>query len=340
MNQGAGSPREIPFDFRGQGMEYFRIWIVNILLTILTLGIYSAWAKVRNQKYFYNHMYLDGHNFDYHADPVRILIGRVIALGVFLLMVGIAQVFPVWGGVALTLVMLLVFPWIILASLRFRNRYSSYKNIRFNFTGSYTGCLVAFLVWPLAGALTLGLLMPLAWYKTRTWVVEHSTYGRSPFEFDATVGDYYIMALKLLGVTLLAVLAVGAAIGGLTLVVPAVANALAPFAGIFVYLFIFAYFNQINQNLQWNNTGLRTNSFASNLKTGELVSLYLVNALLLLVTLGLAYPAIKVRIARYFASRVSLAAQEDLDNFIAAEQEQVSAIGQEVGDLFDMDIGL
>ena len=30
--------------FTGKASEYFGIWIVNVLLTILTLGIYSAWA--------------------------------------------------------------------------------------------------------------------------------------------------------------------------------------------------------------------------------------------------------------------------------------------------------
>ncbi|MDR1854861.1 MAG: DUF898 domain-containing protein, partial [Azoarcus sp.] len=37
--------------FTGSGGEYFRIWIVNLLLSILTLGIYSAWAKVRREQY-------------------------------------------------------------------------------------------------------------------------------------------------------------------------------------------------------------------------------------------------------------------------------------------------
>ena len=27
------------FEFTGKGWEYFRIWIVNLLLTIVTLGI-------------------------------------------------------------------------------------------------------------------------------------------------------------------------------------------------------------------------------------------------------------------------------------------------------------
>src|SRR5271167_2635068 len=66
--------------FSGRGAEYFGIWIVNLLLTIITLGIYSAWAKVRRLKYFYRHTELAGSSFDFHGSPTKILIGRAIAL--------------------------------------------------------------------------------------------------------------------------------------------------------------------------------------------------------------------------------------------------------------------
>ncbi len=46
--------------FTGTGGEYFGIWIVNLLLTIVTLGIYSAWAKVRRLQYFYRHTEVAG----------------------------------------------------------------------------------------------------------------------------------------------------------------------------------------------------------------------------------------------------------------------------------------
>jgi hypothetical protein len=80
----AASPRielrRAQFEFHGRAGEYFGIWIVNVLLTILTLGIYSAWAKVRRQRYFYGNTELAGSNFDYHARPVQILVGRIIVL--------------------------------------------------------------------------------------------------------------------------------------------------------------------------------------------------------------------------------------------------------------------
>jgi hypothetical protein len=45
QDSSARAPEQL--HFTGSGAEYFGIWIVNLLLTILTLGIYSAWAKVR-----------------------------------------------------------------------------------------------------------------------------------------------------------------------------------------------------------------------------------------------------------------------------------------------------
>jgi len=73
-----------PVRFTGKASEYFGIWIVNLLLTIVTIGIYSAWAKVRRLQYFYRHTEVAGSSFDFHGSPVKILIGRVTALILFI----------------------------------------------------------------------------------------------------------------------------------------------------------------------------------------------------------------------------------------------------------------
>ena len=52
-------PTRESFRFHGQAGEYFRIWIVNLSLTILTLGVYSAWAKVCTKRYYYGSIYVD-----------------------------------------------------------------------------------------------------------------------------------------------------------------------------------------------------------------------------------------------------------------------------------------
>ena len=84
--------------FEGKASEFFNIWIVNVLLTIVTLGIYSAWAKVRTNQYFYGSTYLDGSSFQYTADPIKILKGRLLVVFFILAYQGISQIYPTSGS--------------------------------------------------------------------------------------------------------------------------------------------------------------------------------------------------------------------------------------------------
>lgn len=113
--------QDYPFQFTGQTGEYFRIWIVNILLTIVTLGIYSAWAKVRNQRYFYGNTILDGSSFEYTAEPLRILRGRIIAVVVLIAYQGATFISPMVNIVAFVALMVAL-PAVIVFAMRFRMR--------------------------------------------------------------------------------------------------------------------------------------------------------------------------------------------------------------------------
>ena len=127
--------RREQFTFTGTTREYFGIWIVNVLLTIVTLGVYSAWAKVRRQRYFYGNTWLAGASFDYHARPVRILIGRLIVLGVLVAYNLALQFQPILGGL-IAVALIFAAPWFVMRGLRFSARVTSYRNIRFDFTGN------------------------------------------------------------------------------------------------------------------------------------------------------------------------------------------------------------
>ena len=70
-------PHDYALSFSGSGAEYFRIWIVNLALTVATLGIYSAWAKVRRLQYFYRNTHLAGAAFNFHGQPKVILRDRL-----------------------------------------------------------------------------------------------------------------------------------------------------------------------------------------------------------------------------------------------------------------------
>jgi hypothetical protein len=127
QNLQAGSPPVIgmervreshPFVFHGNPREYFRIWIVNTLLTLLTLGLYSAWAKVRKRRYLRGNTELMGHRFDYVADPRRILAGNVLVALMFLAYMVVGEVYPMVRVGALV-VGLALLPWVVVRSLAF-----------------------------------------------------------------------------------------------------------------------------------------------------------------------------------------------------------------------------
>jgi uncharacterized membrane protein YjgN (DUF898 family) len=323
--------RSLPFKFTGAGGEYFKIWIVNILLTIVTLGIYSAWAKVRNKRYFYSNTDLDGSRFEYLASPINILKGRLIAVAFFAVYSLIGNMVPVLGF-ALFVVLMLFLPWLVVRSLSFNARNSAYRNIRFNFKGDIKGAFMAFVVWPIAGVLTLGILMPFAVYKQHNYMINGYRYGTAEFEYHAGAREYFMIFLVLFGIGLLGGLAAGVS-GVLLPLLPGLIM-------LVMYLYLFAYFTVHIKNLNYNNTTLGVNGFTANLELNSYAWLLFTNTLFTVLTLGLYRPWAAVKTAHYMAEHMTFEAQSDLDNFVADEQEQVSALGEEIGEVFDFDIGL
>lgn len=120
--------------FHGQAWAYFKIWVVNTLFSIITLGIYSAWAKVRTQKYFYQSTELMGSRFDYHAKPIPILKGRIVGALLMLFYVYGTYLHPMLGFVSVGLAVMAI-PFLFVKTLKFRASYSSFRNIRFGFRG-------------------------------------------------------------------------------------------------------------------------------------------------------------------------------------------------------------
>jgi uncharacterized membrane protein YjgN (DUF898 family) len=319
--------------FHGKGGEYFKIWIVNILLSIVTLGIYSAWAKVRNHRYFYSNTEIGSGSFEYTASPLAILKGRIIAVLFLLLFSYSATALPLLYGV-LGVVLLGMMPWLINRSLAFRQRNTVYRNVRFGFDGNYMGALKAFILWPIAGALSLGLLMPYALFRQKQYMVQCSRYGTTPFAPEFGWRELYGVALR----ALLLLIAAGGIVGLSTLLGPF--GVLGMIAALALYLMAFAYFTANISNVVYNGSRLLGHGFESTLRTRELALLYLTNGLLLFFTLGLAIPWVMVRLARYRAANLTVLVDGSLDTFVASAEQQVNALGEEIGEAFDFDIGL
>ncbi|MEK6748300.1 MAG: YjgN family protein [Pseudomonadota bacterium] len=338
----------LQFQFTGDGGEYFKIWIVNLCLTVATLGIYSAWAKVRRNRYFYGNTKLAGSGFEYLANPLAILKGRAIAL-LFFGAISVSQhISFILYGVAIA-VFLAALPWLIVRSMTFRARNTAYRNIRFNFTGKYGEAFLSFIVFPIIlGIASLGLVYPYALYKQKKLLVDNSYYGNSAFSFYGASGMFY----KIFGVIFLFSFGFMAAavfiVMGLTVAHAgegSTASPLLPLVVIYTlmlifYTIVFAYFNARATNAVYNNTRLGEHRLHADLRATGLLALYAQNLLAIIFTLGLYIPWAKVRAAQYWAAHIRLIPVGNLDGFVAEQQSAMSSVGEEISGMFDVDIGI
>ncbi|MDO4705180.1 MAG: DUF898 family protein [Comamonadaceae bacterium] len=85
--RGAAGPSKVVkayrLKFTGTGAEYFRVWFVNVLLMVLTLGIYTPWARKRTVEYFFGHSVLARSPLEFTAETRRMVIGFFIFLGLY-----------------------------------------------------------------------------------------------------------------------------------------------------------------------------------------------------------------------------------------------------------------
>lgn len=378
------------FQFHGTGSGYFKIWIVNLILTLLTLGIYSAWAKVRSNRYFYGNTELGDATFEYHATPMMLLKGRLIAITAFAIYIFTSELFPM-VGFALFALLLILAPWIIWRALIFNARMSSYRNVRFGFVGGVKESYNIFLLVPMipiiAAALISGLiyamhgqealpvlvgllifafilmyfLFPYIQKLYTAYTINNHRYGQGAFSAHLQTGKFYAVYLALLGWSILLMIGFGIAMallaGGMAEVVDfsqladpetgELSPALIPImVGVYAGLLAISFWGKAFveariRNYVFSQTQLDdVLHLRSDLKIMRLTSIFLTNALLIIFTLGLAYPWAKVRLARYRASQTLAIVEGDVNQYVDQQAGSGSALGEEVGDVFDLGVGI
>jgi len=348
----------LPFEFRGSGGEYFRIWIVNLLLTIVTLGIYSAWAKVRRLRYFYGNTFLDGQSFEYHGQPLAILKGRLIVVAGYVVFIVASQMYPLVAGLIAIVLVIFGVPWIIMRSRKFQLRMTSYRNLRFNFHGTYGGAMAAFVGWYLLAVITLGILFPV-WVRKRVhYSLDNAAYGSQRFTFLSDNGTYYKFCLISffggLAIYLGCIFAFFSLVDMKELMSPGslpptgaeIMLAAGPTGwlliagGIVALLGIVGYYQASFANAAFGGVQAGSQYARSNLRAWPLIGIYVSNLFALIFTLGLFYPWAKVRQVRYQLENTAIDSDGNLAAFTASSGEGIDAVGEEVGDFFDVDFGI
>lgn len=335
--------RTLRFVFTGNAREYFGIWAINTLLILVTLGIYSPWAKVRKRRYFYGNTLLDGARFDYLADPLALLKGWLIGAALFLLYTFGGKFVPLLAPV-LGVAFFFAVPWLIVRSRIFTARNSSHRNIRFGFRPEYGEAYMAFSGLPVLTPFTLGLLFPYVLYRQRRFLVENGTFGRTPFRFEGRPRDFYAVFLKGIGLAVAVGIVAFLTAGG---TLPFLAQGRLNMAGLFLplglaaagYFVVAVYAATAVANLTWNGTRLGKHRFASALRTRDMLWIYASNAAAIALSVGLLAPWAAVRLARYRADALTLEASGDLETILAGRQDEVGATGEEIGDIFGLEVG-
>ena len=397
-----GTVTRYPVEFHGKTSEYFKIWIVNIFLTIITLYIYSAWAKVRTKRYFYGNTTIDGSTFEYHATGKQLVVGRLIAAALLI-------VYTVSQGISATLTavafatIVLLFPWAIWRSLKFNARASSFRNIRFGFDGKASTPYFNFLVIPLIVFLLVGvagyllylqfgpidfndpgsaspellaiigggfflifvlvfsIIIPYIHRNLISYSHNNHRYGTAKFSANIRTGRIFGIHFVTLLLSFLTIAFVGGLIFGAIKLVSTssflsgnlelldrIQPHMEAIVSVAVYLilipasgFAVAYFQSSIRNHRYNATTIDSRvEFHSTVGLWSLWWLSFSNLLLIILTIGFAYPYTKIRSARYFARHTSVTVAGGLQSFTENERTKLSAMGEEMADAFDVEFNI
>ena len=360
------SERSFSFEFRGRTEEYFRIWIVNVLLTIVTAGIYSPWAKVRTKRYFYGNAFLADANFEYHARPLSILLARAVVLLLVVVGGAVAAAYGADADARYSFLLFLLLPWALVRGLSFNARNSSYRGLRFSFARRYGEAYFVLFALPTlllalfwsgveripSGFGAIGFIGVVVFFMLITFVaflpyfvfryyrfkVANHALGRTRFVFAQFPEPYYfallaptfILAVMLLGLW-------GASFDG----------------GAFVFLFVLSplllfalsvpramLFKAFWAGVQTEN-GARIECDISIIDfAGRIL---VVNFFASLLSFGLLHPWTQVRKARYIAAHLRLVAPSAaIDSLRLGKEETIGALGEEWDAVegFDFDVGL
>jgi uncharacterized membrane protein YjgN (DUF898 family) len=308
--------------FHGTGGELFVIWLVNGILSSLTLGIYFAWGRAKLYHYFYSNTEFAGHRFRFTGNGKEIFFGvlRVAAviIGIGLVSSLVAPLAALSGVkwlvvplfIALYLGIALLAHYALYGAMRYRLSRARYREIPFRLEGSAWAFAREGLGRALLGAITFGICMPLYRHFVISRLYNNARFGNIRFAWDAKAGEYWWLCIK----------------GGLLSLVT---------LGVYYFFWYPRYFAYVRGHMS-----LGGNRFQGEIKPGEFAGLFFTNLLLAAVTFGIGMPWIVVRTLNFFLGKLELENAALLDTAISAGLQKTAAGAEAMADALDLGVGL
>jgi uncharacterized membrane protein YjgN (DUF898 family) len=208
------------------------------------------------------------------------------------------------------------------------------------------------------GTVVLGLALlvlivctvPFGHYLLKRFQHNNAYFGQTPVFFDARPGEFFKIYARAVGFLLLGTVSAGVfavitrrafeyanstMFGWFFTMLYGVVSAYA------FYLFVTPFLQSRIQNLIWRHTELAGHRFVSDVKARHLLWIHSTNLLLVTLTLGLYKPFAQIRVMKYRVESLTLVPEGSLEEFMCDHAgNNVSALGQETGDLFDIEIAL
>lgn len=299
--------------FHGSAGTLFGIHLKNFLLTIITLGIYAFWGKADVRKYVYGQLALAGDRFAFEGTGGEMLRGWLKAMGLIILAVVAGILVTTFVNEILGTVVLYAgmtvgfFPLALVGSRRYRLNRTTWRGVRFGFTGEVGEFVGVYLPGLLLTVVTLGLYSPIYHANVRRYLVDKSRFGNTSFTFTGNGKDLF-------GRFLLAIL-------------------LTPFT-LGLYWF---WFNAYRHRYYWAHTNFAGATFRSEVTGESLLALQLTNALLVFFTLGIAYPWAQVRSINYQCANLTLVGDAGFEA-VLQQAGTATATGEGLGEVLDVEL--
>lgn len=269
------------FNYLGKGTEFAIIFFKNILLTILSLGLYYPWAKTERLKYHYQATELDTTRFNYNGTGKEAFKGFIKIYGIILLFYILIIYGTLSKNTTVTFValgifylfLLLITPFALHGAARYKSSKSSWKGIHFKYLGDRMELFWKFLSGFLLTFFTLGIYG--AWFSIdlRKYILSHLRFGNLSFDFTGSGETLFWMKLKFI---LLFPITIG--------------------------IYSFWHFKNLCEfyadNTEITQNGNKVN-FQINMTPGDVFELMIVNLLIIILTFGIGYPWVKVRTQQF-----------------------------------------
>lgn len=302
--------------FHGTGGGLFLLILKNVLLTLVSFGVYAAWATTAQRKYVWQNMEFHGQRLVYHGTGRELLLGYVKVIAGYLLFLGIPALLrlisPTLGNivqVALAIGLVSLIPFAIYWSRAYLLSRTSWRGVRFSMEPGAGLFARTFIVGYLLTIVTLGLYAPVWLNRLRKVSIDRSRFGTQAFRYDGSDLEAWKISIKGM---LLSVLTLG------------------------IYYFWYAAELARYETEHTHFQGARARLDVSG---WELCKLTLIYAFGTTFTLGLAFPWLATYALRFFLERLTF---EGTIDFAAVSQTDARgfAAGDGLADALDVGVAI